>query len=91
MFIRVKVKKEDNMIRCTVEDNGIGREQSVIVETGEQKKRESLGMKITLERLAVINQLKKVKAAINVFDLRNNDNITEGLRVELMLPFENAF
>ncbi len=89
-MIKIKVNKEGSMIRCTVEDNGIGREQSVKLEAGEEK-RESLGMKITLARLEVINQLKKVRAAINVLDLKNNENIPAGLRVELLLPFETAF
>ncbi|MEP7169994.1 MAG: tetratricopeptide repeat protein [Bacteroidota bacterium] len=89
--IQIKIKKEENMIRCSVEDNGIGRQQTVQVEPGKEKKRESLGMKITQERLNIINQLKKVKTAVNIFDLKDSENKPGGLRVELMLPFETAF
>jgi sensor histidine kinase YesM len=90
-IISIKITKEDNMIRYVVEDNGIGRQRSVQIETGEAKKRESLGMKITEERLNIINQLKKVKAAMNIFDLKDAKNQPEGVRIELLLPFEQAF
>jgi LytS/YehU family sensor histidine kinase len=90
-LIHIKITKEDDMIRYVVEDNGIGRQQSVQIETGETKKRESLGMKITQERLNIINQLNKVKAVINIFDLKDAKNQPEGVRIELLLPFEQAF
>ena len=90
-IINIKITKEDNMIRYIVEDNGIGRKQSVQIEAGEEKKRESLGMKITQERLNIINQLKKVKAVVNIFDLKDAENQSGGVRIELLLPFEQAF
>ena len=89
-LITIKIDREDSMIRCSVEDNGIGRQQSVTLETG-QEKRESLGMKITMERLSVINHLKKAKAAVNIIDLKGNENLPQGVRVELLLPYEKAF
>jgi tetratricopeptide (TPR) repeat protein len=84
---------ENNMMRCTVEDNGTGREAPPAIEQEQKagKKRKSLGMKIMEERLYIINQLKKVKAAINIFDLKDAENRPGGLRVELLLPMELVF
>ena len=48
-------------------------------------------MKITQERLHIIDQLKNLKTAINIFDLKDTENKMSGLRVELLLPFEEAF
>jgi len=83
---------ENNMMRCTVEDNGTGR---TVPETEQEqkfeKKRKSLGMKIMEERLYIINQLKRAKAAVNIFDLKDAENRPGGLRVELLLPLESAF
>jgi len=79
------------MIRCVVEDNGIGRENSVAIIQAEDRKSKSLGLKIINERLNIINQLKKVKAAVNIFDLKDGENKPGGLRVELLLPLELAF
>jgi hypothetical protein len=61
------------------------------MEDGAEKKRESLGMKITQERLNIINQQKKVNATVNIVDLKDQQNNPTGLRVELLLPFESAF
>ena len=90
-LIAVGVHKEGNMIRCVVEDNGIGRTQSVAFASEGNQKKESLGMKITQERLQIIDQLKKVKTAIFIIDRKDIDNVVNGLRIELLLPFESTF
>jgi tetratricopeptide (TPR) repeat protein len=90
-LIKIKVEKEDGMMRCTVEDNGMGREQSRKIQAGTQQKQESLGMKITKERLEMINETKKTKTAINIYDLKDAANKPTGLRIELLLPYEEAF
>ena len=90
-LIKITIAKENEMMRCSVEDNGVGRKQTVKTEEEEQEKRESLGMKITQERLTIISQLKKVEATVSIADLMDTENNPCGLRVELLLPFETAF
>jgi sensor histidine kinase YesM len=90
-LIKISITKEENMIRCIVEDNGIGRKEPVKIQSGGAKKQESLGMKITQERLHIISRLKKVKTAIHFFDLEGVEHATGGLRIELLLPFEQVF
>ena len=82
--------EENNMLRCIVEDNGAGRGTPPIAEEN-NKKRKSLGLKIMQERLNVINQLKKAKAAVHIFDLKDAENKYGGLRIELLLPLQQAF
>ena len=89
--IKISVRKEEEMIRCIVEDNGIGRKQSITLKTEEDRKRESLGMKITQERLQILDKLKKVRTALVISDLKEINDAMSGLRVELLLPFEHAF
>jgi sensor histidine kinase YesM len=87
-LIKISVKKEkDEMICCVIEDNGTGNKETVASE----RKHKSLGKKIVNERLNIINQLKKVKASVHIFDLHNNENNESGMRVELLLPLELAF
>jgi sensor histidine kinase YesM len=90
-IITVKVDREDNMIRCTIKDNGIGRQQSALNKLGKRNKRESLGMKVTQERLHMISRVRKAKASVNVIDLKDAENKPTGLKVEIMLPYEEAF
>lgn len=90
-LVRIKVDREDNLIKCIVEDNGIGRKQSIVIEREKDKNHVSLGLKITQERLNILNHIKKVKAAIDIFDLKDSNDNPTGLRIELSLPFEQAF
>jgi len=78
--IEVRVTKDQEMIICTVDDDGVGRENSSIVPS-----RNSMGVKITKNRLEIINQLKKIKGSIELFDKK------QGVRVELKLPLELRF
>jgi tetratricopeptide (TPR) repeat protein len=87
-LIKISVKKEKNeMLCCVIEDNGTGNKETIASE----RKHKSLGKKIVNERLNIINQLKKVKASVHIFDLSNNENNGSGMRVELLLPLELAF
>ena len=90
-LIKINIHAEnDNMLRCIVEDNGAGRETPAVAEEN-NRKRKSLGLKIMQERLNIINQLKKAKAAVNIFDLKDAENKPGGLRIELLLPLQLAF
>ncbi len=83
--IAVNIKKEDNMINCIVEDNGIGREQSARQLRHGNGEKSALGMKITLARIEIINQQKQSAATVAIHDL------DQGTRVEVRLPLELRF
>ena len=77
--ILVRISRKNGMINCVVEDNGIGREKAA--SAGNQGKK-SMGLKITRDRIDIINTMKKTSASVDIFDL------SEGTRVELKLPLE---
>ena len=80
--ITINITKENNMLNCIVEDNGIGRAaSSKEVQTGKK----SLGMKITMTRIEILNKQKRSNAAINLTDLE------QGTKVEIKLPLELSF
>ena len=88
-LIKINIQTtNNNMIKCIVEDNGCGG--ATVHAAEDDKKRKSLGIRITQERLNIINQLKKAKAAVNIFDLKDADNKPRGSRVELLLPLQLA-
>ncbi|MGI8952474.1 MAG: tetratricopeptide repeat-containing sensor histidine kinase [Chitinophagaceae bacterium] len=90
-MIKIKVNKENEMICCVIEDNGNGEQSRLISKGLESEMNKSLGRKIISERLNIINQIKKAKSSVNIFDLKDADNKPRGLRIELLLPFELAF
>ncbi|HVZ97261.1 MAG TPA: histidine kinase [Chitinophagaceae bacterium] len=81
--IFIYIKKQGNMINCSVEDNGKGIAPDTVTYSQAQKK--SLGMKITRARIDIINSIKKSNAAINIFPLE------KGTRVEVTFPEALAF
>lgn len=73
-------KSGQEMIACIVEDNGVGRKHT-IDNNSSQKEKASLGMKITQERINILNKTRNTNAGVSLVDL------PQGLRVEVKLPF----
>lgn len=82
--IFVQVKKEDNNIIYSVDDNGVGRTSSKS-SSAFKKDSESLGIKITKSRIDIINKRKKTNASLNIIDK------DIGTRVEVILPINLAY
>jgi tetratricopeptide (TPR) repeat protein len=89
--LNIYVRKVNEMICCVVEDNGNGSIADPSTGPVESKQHKSLGKKIINERLSIINRLKKAKASVNIFQVKDAENRPGGIRVELLLPIELAF
>jgi tetratricopeptide (TPR) repeat protein len=76
--IRVLIARENGMIRCSVEDDGVGRERAAAASTGDRRR--SFGVAITRSRIDILNRITDAKATMELVDL------AEGTRVELKLP-----
>jgi sensor histidine kinase YesM len=83
-LIRIKVVEENNRLRCTIEDNGIGRKKAREHAAAAFVKSKSLGMKITQERLRLFTN--EVEDLIHVTDLIDGANNSMGTRVDITLP-----
>ena len=84
--IMISIQKKNNMLICSVEDNGIGRKMAeVYKEQTSENKRKSFGLQITNDRIRIINKIKNTNAAMTVSDL------SEGTKAEVKLPLELRF
>lgn len=79
------IKKQNNMLICTIEDNGIGREQAALLQKNRSAKRKSMGMKITSERLKLIERQRNIKAEVQIKDLVAADGSALGTQVNIMM------
>ena len=77
----------NELLICIIEDNGIGRKASTIKPLSGFKK-ESMGIKLTEERLQLISKTKNNKAYFLIDDLTDNLNNPIGTRVKMFLPYE---
>ncbi len=54
--ISIDVRREENELLCTIEDNGVGRDRAQQLRDKSVIKSKSMGMKITEERLRLRNR-----------------------------------
>lgn len=86
-YVIIRLKKDNDLIVCTVEDNGIGRLRSMELNRNKVGK-SSLGMQVTCERLKVLKQQINNKADVQILDLTDEAGNPTGTRVTLWIPYE---
>ncbi|AZB30370.1 histidine kinase [Chryseobacterium balustinum] len=70
-FLSLEFTKNNGLLKITIKDNGIGIEESKKQKTEHQKTREGRGMKNTLERIRLLNDLYKKNIICTVKDSEN--------------------
>lgn len=78
--VTISFIEDKNMLICSVDDNGIGRQKPT---SNENKK--SMGMAITKSRIEIINKLKNTKGNVEIIDK------SEGTKINVSLPMQLAF
>jgi LytS/YehU family sensor histidine kinase len=76
----------DNILQCVIEDNGVGREKAKEFKSKSATTRKSLGMKLTEDRIAILNKHTSVHASITILDLVAADGEPAGTQVILKIP-----
>lgn len=74
---------EGTYLICSIEDNGVGRAKAKSNQQGTLRK--SLGMKITSERINLINQMFDQECALTIEDI-HVDNKPSGTKVIIKIP-----
>ncbi len=85
-LINIRIQKQSNRLVCTIEDNGVGRSKAASLEKKQVITHESMGMKVTEDRLKILNQLNLERPAVTIIDLLNESHQPEGTRVEIIIP-----
>lgn len=83
--IKIDVKEDHDALVCTIEDNGVGRTRSEALKDKHDGKTKSVGIKITEERLKLLNR-ERLKELIKIVDLKDTSNASLGTRVEINIP-----
>lgn len=90
-IINIHFENSNNNVRCSIEDNGIGRKRAEEIKALYKPEHKSLGTKITNSRIDIINQMFNRKIEINYLDLYDNDNKPTGTKVEIIFPYFSKF
>ena len=86
--ISINLSVQDNSLMCSIEDDGVGREKAAEMKAHSGLKHKSKGMIITKERLEILNKQINGRISVNVIDLKNNEGLPSGTRVEIIIPFK---
>jgi tetratricopeptide (TPR) repeat protein len=83
--ITLTVEKKDNLVNCTVEDNGMGRSASMEAKQGRANTRVSFGSSLA-EKLIKTSSGPEEKSSFTIIDLFDGNNKPAGTRVAFTLP-----
>lgn len=81
----------EEYLTCTVEDNGVGREESTRIRKNKISSmvHESKGISIIKERLKLLEQKTGKPAGLEVKDIYNEKNEATGTKVIITIPYYN--
>ena len=86
--ITVGLEESESIVVVNITDNGIGRTKSELLKSKTATKHKSFGMKVTSERLALINTKYKTGANVTITDIFDNDGAPAGTTVTIKIPIE---
>jgi len=85
--LEIRIELVNNFILCSIIDDGIGRRKAMeMKEHSIRKMHKSFGLKITQDRLDLLNYLHKSSLNVNIVDLQNGDGHSTGTKVEIYIP-----
>ncbi len=76
----------ETILRCIIQDNGVGREKAKELRSKSATTRKSLGLKLTEDRINLLNEHARLNASIEIIDLKNELNQALGTKVILRIP-----
>ncbi|MGN6213281.1 histidine kinase [Parafilimonas sp.] len=86
--LSVHLSISNNVLQCMIEDNGVGRQRAMELKSKSVSSKKSLGMKLTEDRLALLNMHVQFDASVEISDLKYNDGSAAGTRVIIMIPVD---
>ena len=84
--VNVAMKTTESLLEINIIDNGIGRARSAELKSKTATIHKSYGMKVTQERIALINQIYKAGANVTIHDLIDTEGNLSGTRVTIQIP-----
>lgn len=85
-LITLKIIADGNILKCIVEDNGVGRD--ITMKNKKSTEHASLGTQVTMERLEILRQQKNQQVGVEIIDLLDKNGIGIGTKIILNIPFE---
>ena len=76
----------EKLLHVEVTDDGVGRQKSMEYKSKSATVNKSFGMKVTNERIEMINHIYKINTNIKIIDLQDQNQIASGTKVIIEIP-----
>jgi len=86
--LNIDFSQEGTILKCRIEDNGIGRKAAEEIKHKKSKTHVSMGMSVTQERLEILNKDNGAPTTVNVIDKWYKEE-AEGTIVEICIELKN--
>lgn len=85
--IRIEVTQpNDHLLRFDITDDGVGREKAAEFKSKSATQNKSFGMKVTAERIELINKLYNTATQVQIIDLKSKEGEATGTKVVVEIP-----
>jgi len=88
--LNIEINETGGVLNCTITDDGVGREKAEEFKSKSAEKEKSLGLKITKERLSLLNQGTTGGTYYEIEDVRNEQGEIAGTKVELKIKYKES-
>ncbi|MEM9024827.1 MAG: histidine kinase, partial [Bacteroidota bacterium] len=86
--LRLRFAIENQALRCTIEDNGVGRARARELKANQSSLHQSFSTRATDQRIAMLNLQHHQQIRLTVTDLTDANNQPTGTRVDVYLTLE---
>ncbi len=86
--VSVRFSAHSTWIAVVVEDNGVGRKNSIAYKSEHAEPHHSIGIEVAGKRLAALKKDNDTPAGIEIIDLEHTDGEAAGTRVVIAIPTE---
>jgi LytS/YehU family sensor histidine kinase len=83
--VSITISQDHQYLLCMIEDNGIGRQKAAEINKN-RRGANSLGLKITQDRIALMSNEALQENSLTITDLKNSDGESLGTRVAIKIP-----
>jgi LytS/YehU family sensor histidine kinase len=87
--LEIEFSIQKKILWCTITDNGIGRNKAAMFNDKYTENKKSMGLKITNDRLALLNQGVDVDKFFQIEDVTDDDGNSLGTRVIVKMNYRD--
>ncbi len=82
----IEVSQDDGYLYFKISDDGIGRKQAAALASKSATKHKSMGLRITADRIAMMQSANGNESPVTINDLANSDGSAAGTEVIIKIP-----